>query len=86
MNELLLKSVKRVKRVLIIVMGFTLVLIGVAMIVLPGPAIIIIPLGLALLATEFAWARRLLKEIKARVQASMPANESDNKTKKRKDS
>jgi len=80
MNELLLKSIKRVKRVLIIVMGFTLLLIGVAMIVLPGPAIIVIPIGLALLATEFAWARRLLKELKSKIRATVSATEAGKKT------
>jgi tellurite resistance protein TerC len=36
--------------------------IGIALIVLPGPAFIVIPLGLAILAVEFAWARRWLKK------------------------
>jgi hypothetical protein len=48
--------------------GGTVVLLGVAMIVLPGPAFIVIPLGLAILATEFLWARRWLK----RAQAMLP--------------
>ncbi len=38
------------------------------MIVAPGPAIIVIPLALAVLATEFLWARRLLKKVKAKVK------------------
>ena len=37
-----------------------------ALIVLPGPAFIVIPAGLAILATEFLWARRLLKQVKKR--------------------
>lgn len=41
--------------------GFTILLVGLAMLVLPGPAFIVIPLGLAILATEFVWARALLK-------------------------
>jgi tellurite resistance protein TerC len=41
------------------------VLIGIALIVLPGPAFIVIPIGLAILATEFAWARRALARAKA---------------------
>jgi len=53
-----------VKYVVTIVIGLTVVLIGVAMIVLPGPALIVIPLGLAILATELVWARRLLKRVK----------------------
>jgi uncharacterized protein (TIGR02611 family) len=86
MNELLLKNIRRVKRLLIIVAGFTLLLIGIVMIVLPGPAIIVIPLGLALLATEFAWARHLLKEIRTKIRESMPRGESAKETKKGKDS
>jgi len=38
--------------------------IGVVMLVTPGPAVVFIPLGLAILAIEFAWARRLLKRVR----------------------
>ena len=38
--------------------------IGVALIVLPGPAIVVIPVGLAILATEYTWARRSLNRLK----------------------
>jgi tellurite resistance protein TerC len=38
------------------------------MIVLPGPAFIVIPVGLGILAIEFAWARRLLKRVKYKIQ------------------
>jgi len=58
-----LKSLKQAKRLVVAVIGFTILLIGVAMIALPGPAIVVIPLGLGLLATEFIWARRLLKSV-----------------------
>jgi hypothetical protein len=47
------------RRFLIGTIGFTVVLIGLAMIVLPGPAFIVVPLGVAILASEFAWARRV---------------------------
>jgi uncharacterized protein (TIGR02611 family) len=40
---------------------------GVALLFLPGPAILVIPLGLAILATEYPWARRLLHRVKARL-------------------
>ena len=56
-----LKSIKIVKRVIVSVVGATLQLIGIALLVLPGPAFIVIPVGLAILATEYAWARRWLK-------------------------
>jgi hypothetical protein len=52
------------KRIVIFVVGISVVLIGVALIVLPGPAFIVIPAGLAILGTEFLWARRLLRKMK----------------------
>jgi uncharacterized protein (TIGR02611 family) len=56
------------RRAVVAVFGFTVLLIGLVMVVLPGPAVVVIPLGLAILATEFVWARRLLE--KARATAS----------------
>lgn len=53
-----------VRRFVVTLIGVTVLLIGVALIVLPGPAFLVIPLGLGILATEFVWARRLLKHIK----------------------
>lgn len=57
-----------VRRVIIGVIGGTILAIGIAMVVLPGPAIVVIPLGLAVLATEYIWARRWLKKMRAMVQ------------------
>ena len=62
------ENVKVAKRVIVSVVGATVLLIGVALLVLPGPAFIVIPVGLAILATEYAWARRWLK--RARRMAS----------------
>jgi tellurite resistance protein TerC len=47
------------RRFLIGTIGFSVVLIGLVMIILPGPAFIVVPLGFAILASEFAWARRV---------------------------
>jgi uncharacterized protein (TIGR02611 family) len=47
-------------RALYVVAGFTLVAGGAALLVLPGPAFVVIPIGLALLSLEFAWAERML--------------------------
>jgi len=52
------------RRVVVAVFGFSVLAFGVALIVLPGPAILVIPLGLAILATEFLWARKLLLPIR----------------------
>ena len=46
------------------VVGATVVLIGIALLVLPGPAFVVIPVGLAILATEYAWARRWLRKVR----------------------
>ena len=46
------------------IIGFTVLGIGIIMIVTPGPAVVMIPAGLAILATEYAWARRYLKKFK----------------------
>src|SRR5262245_9349085 len=59
-----LDNIKVVKRVVVSVVGATVLLIGIALLVLPGPAFIVIPLGLAILATEYAWARRWLKKVR----------------------
>jgi uncharacterized protein (TIGR02611 family) len=40
--------------------GITVLVAGIAMLALPGPALIVIPLGLAMLSLEFAWAERML--------------------------
>ena len=58
-------NLKFLKRIVIAIVGFTVVLIGVAMIILPGPSFIVILLGLAILGTEFVWAQRLLTKAKA---------------------
>ncbi|MFS8084027.1 MAG: PGPGW domain-containing protein [Acidobacteriota bacterium] len=55
------------RRAVVAVIGFSVLLIGVAMVVLPGPAIVVIPLGLAILATEFVWARRLLDKARSTI-------------------
>jgi uncharacterized protein (TIGR02611 family) len=55
------------RRAVVSVIGFTVLLIGLAMVILPGPAIVVIPLGLAILATEFVWARRLLEKARASI-------------------
>jgi uncharacterized protein (TIGR02611 family) len=51
---------KYARRIVVLIVGMTVLLIGIAMIVLPGPALVVIPVGLAILATEYAWAQRWL--------------------------
>ena len=59
-----LDNIKVVRRVIVSVLGATVLLIGVALLVLPGPAFVVIPVGLAILATEYTWARRWLGRVR----------------------
>ncbi len=56
------------KRIVITVVGFTVLLAGIIMIVLPGPAFVVIPIGLGILGLEFAWARLWLRKVKQKGQ------------------
>lgn len=63
-------SVKRVAR---IVGGWALLAVGGALLVLPGPGLLVIAAALALLAPEYAWAARLLRSAKDRISAGASA-------------
>jgi tellurite resistance protein TerC len=56
------------RRIVITVLGTTVLLIGLLLVFLPGPAVIVIPAGLAILGVEYAWARRWLDLVKTRTQ------------------
>jgi hypothetical protein len=53
------------RRIVVAMIGGTILLIGIAMVILPGPAIIVVPLGLGVLGFEFAFARRWLRKLRA---------------------
>jgi hypothetical protein len=55
------------KKVLVSLVGGTVLLIGIALLVLPGPGLPIVAAGLAILASEFLWARRALRNAKGAV-------------------
>ncbi|MEW6068513.1 MAG: PGPGW domain-containing protein [Nitrospirota bacterium] len=74
MNEIFLYTLKKAKRLIVGVVGATILLLGIAMIVLPGPAFIVIPLGLGVLATEFVWARNLIKKVKQQINKNKKGN------------
>ncbi|HRK36656.1 MAG TPA: PGPGW domain-containing protein [Candidatus Hydrogenedentes bacterium] len=60
--------IKHARRLIILVIGVTVMLAGLAMLVLPGPGVAVIVGALAILATEFVWAARLLKRVKENAQ------------------
>ena len=70
------------KRVAKMAAGFVLLLAGIIMLVTPGPGWLTIFMGLALLASEFTWARRLLDYLKARFAQLRDAALRSEKSKK----
>jgi len=50
-----------VRKLIVGVIGVTALVFGLTLIILPGPAIVVIPVALAILASEFAWARRIIR-------------------------
>lgn len=78
-----MKTLKQLRRLVVAVIGFTVLAIGLVMIVLPGPAFIVIPTGLAILSVEFVWARNLLRRMKDKLRkapsAHITGKNTDNK-------
>jgi tellurite resistance protein TerC len=67
------------RKLIVLVLGATLLVIGAAMMVLPGPALLVVPAGLAILASEFVWAHRLLQRLRNQVRSLVgaPGNPGD---------
>jgi tellurite resistance protein TerC len=70
-------TVGLVRRIAVLVVGLTILAIGVVMIVAPGPAIILIPVGLAILGLEFAWARLWLRRLRRNISANNSNRHAD---------
>jgi uncharacterized protein (TIGR02611 family) len=52
------------RRIAVLVVGLVLLVVGIVLLVLPGPGLLVSMAGLALLATEYEWARRLLARLR----------------------
>ena len=81
MEPLLQVLTRAVRRGGVFLVGMTLLVAGAAMLVLPGPGIAVILLGLVVLSAEFQWAKRLLvwareraTDLKVQAQSRMPGN------------
>ena len=61
---MILRTIQQVRRIFLVLAGFTLSLLGIIMVFTPGPGTPVILLGLALLAAEFVWARRIMERLK----------------------
>lgn len=71
------ETYKVAKRIVITVVGLSILVIGIVMIIAPGPALILIPVGLAILGLEFAWARHWLKRLRQGISSRNLQNHGD---------
>ena len=69
LEELVAVSLGAARKMMVLLIGSTVLLVGAALIVLPGPAFVVIPIGLLILGTEFVWARHLLNRLKHDVES-----------------
>ena len=67
---------KAARRIVVAVVGATVLLLGVIMLVTPGPAIVVIPVGLAILSIEFTWARQWLKRLRESISTRNAAEQA----------
>jgi len=68
-DNIVMKASKNVWKLMIAAAGLLLIAAGAIMLVLPGPGLVVLLLGLAVLATEFKWARNLLERSKERIKS-----------------
>lgn len=64
-------SYRTARRIVITIVGGTVCLIGVVLLVAPGPAFVVIPAGLGILGLEYAFARRWLAVVRKRISDTM---------------
>ena len=69
---MLVWTIRKARKVIIAVVGVTVLTLGIDMIFLPGPASIVTPVGLGILATEFIWAKRLLRYVRGQIDRVWP--------------
>lgn len=60
----ILASWRQARRLVVLIVGLSVVAFGVVLLVLPGPAFVVIPVGLGILSIEFVWARQWLKKLR----------------------
>ena len=65
------------RRIVIAVIGTSVLLLGIVMMVTPGPAVLVIPAGLAILAIEFVWARRWLRKLREMISRRSAKNHGE---------
>ena len=68
---------KAARRIAVLVIGSSVVALGIVMLVAPGPGLVVIPIGLAILSVEFAWARIWLRKVREGISSASSRNHAD---------
>ena len=68
---------KTARRIAILAVGSTILALGIVMLVTPGPGLIVIPIGLAILGLEFAWARLWLRKVREGISNTNSRNHAE---------
>jgi tellurite resistance protein TerC len=76
-GQLAITTTPRARRAIGLVIGGTALALGTAMIFMPGPELLVIPLGLVILASQFLWARRLVRGVSRQLQEGMEQMRDD---------
>jgi len=63
-NRVIEFAYRNARRVIVGIVGGVVLLVGIALLVLPGPAFVVIPIGLGILSLEFAWPRVWLQKVR----------------------
>lgn len=71
------------RRVAVLAVGSTVILLGIVMLVTPGPGLIVIPIGLAILGAEFAWARHWLRKVRETISNQNSKNHAQRAERRR---
>jgi tellurite resistance protein TerC len=83
LNATIQLTYKVARRIAVAVVGGTVLLFGIVMLITPGPAFIVIPIGLAILGLEFAWARIWLRKIRRGISSRMVKSRSKDAERRR---
>jgi tellurite resistance protein TerC len=76
-QQLARTTVSHARKGVVLIFGGTVLVIGLTMVVLPGPALVFIPAGLVILGTQFVWARRLLARARREMGVGVERVKSD---------
>lgn len=76
-NKVAHLTYKTARRIAVLAVGSTILVLGIVMLVTPGPGLIVIPIGLAILGLEFAWARIWLRKVRESISNHGARNHAD---------